>query len=172
MLYSTQAASAANTANICDLSDGAAIYPVQERHSIYVGTNQELTAGLEVDPRGFYYTGGSIFQQGPLGGNVNLGPSFLSSFGFISSPFNQNLTGNFLETKTVNFAVGPDDLYLEYEIADTLIGDELALTGTVSNLLDEDPPIFLGGNIVPAQRGFVNGNTIGRLVQVGIRTRF
>ncbi|MEZ5744676.1 MAG: hypothetical protein R3D89_13380 [Sphingomonadaceae bacterium] len=48
-----------------------------------------------------------------------------------------------------------------------------SLTVTVNNLFDEYPPICnVGGEPVRNQSGFRNGNTVGRLVQVGISTKF
>lgn len=43
---------------------------------------------------------------------------------------------------------------------------------TVNNMFDQYPPLFYGGAIVKAQRGFRNGNTVGRLIQIGVSKKF
>lgn len=43
---------------------------------------------------------------------------------------------------------------------------DLQLTLNVTNLFDQDPPFFA------ADKGFTNGSTLGRLLQIGIRTKF
>lgn len=98
-----------NTGNECDLTDETALFPEQERHSVYAGLNQQLNDWLEVDVKAFYYRKKSLFTLGQYSGSVNLGPSFLAAFGFVTSPFDVNLTGSPFETKSVNFALGPDN---------------------------------------------------------------
>lgn len=127
-LYNALSASAKGTANICDLTDEAALYPKQERYSIYAGLNQQLNDSIELDVKAFYYSKEQRFSLGQYSTSVNLGPSFLAAFGFLSSPFNQTLTtsvvnvpgvGNITipspaETKSVNFALGPDYISNQY----------------------------------------------------------
>lgn len=126
-LYSSLNASAANSANQCDLSDEVDMYPEQKRHSVYAGLNYELSDSVELDVRAFYYRKESLFGLGQYASSINLGPSFLAPFGFVSSPFNVTLTtsvvnvpgvGNITipspaETKSVNFALGPN--FLNYQ---------------------------------------------------------
>ncbi|WP_165828936.1 TonB-dependent receptor plug domain-containing protein [Caulobacter radicis] len=42
------------TANRCDTSDNAGIFPAQKRHSAFVGLNQQLADKVTLDVRGFY----------------------------------------------------------------------------------------------------------------------
>ncbi|MCX7864544.1 MAG: TonB-dependent receptor, partial [Novosphingobium sp.] len=107
-LYSSLSPAARNTANICDQTDEADMYPKQERHSVYVGLNQEFNDWLEVDLRAFYYRKESLFTINEFFGTVNLGPAFLAPFGFTTSPFDVNLTGSPFETKSVNFVLSRD----------------------------------------------------------------
>lgn len=94
-----------NTSNICDLTDEAAIYPDQHRHSVYAGLNQQLSDAIEVNVRAFYYRKESHFPLGLNFGSVNIGPSFLAPFGFVTSPFTTFVTGYPGETQQVSFAL-------------------------------------------------------------------
>jgi iron complex outermembrane recepter protein len=118
-LYSGLSAAAANSANQCDLSDEADMYPEQQRHSVYARLNWELSDRVELDVTGFYYRKESLFGLGQYSSAVNLGPAFLAPFGFFSSPFNVTLTGSPAETKSVNFALGPDFLNYQTVVIDT-----------------------------------------------------
>ncbi|MCB2076274.1 MAG: TonB-dependent receptor [Novosphingobium sp.] len=97
-----------NTSNICDLTDTAAIYPDQRRNSVYAGLNQQLTDRLEVNLRAFYYDKHSYHSLGKFFGSVNIGPSFLAPFGFVSSPYTTFVTGYPGETQQVSFALDED----------------------------------------------------------------
>lgn len=117
-LYATPLTSAGrNTANICDLTDEAAIYPDQKRHSVYAGFNQEVNDWLEVNVRAFYYRKESNFSLGKFFGSVNIGPSFLAPFGFISSPYTTFVTGYPGETQQVSFALNEN--YGQHVILDS-----------------------------------------------------
>ncbi|MGE3690226.1 MAG: TonB-dependent receptor [Novosphingobium sp.] len=118
-LYSALSASAANSANQCDLSDEADMYPEQKRHSVYAGLNWELSDRVELDVRAFYYRKESTFGLGQYSSSINIGPSFLAAFGFVSSPYSVNLTGSPVETKAVNFALGPNFLNYQSVVIDT-----------------------------------------------------
>lgn len=98
-------AAARNTANICDLTDEAALYPEQKRHSVYAGLYQQLTDRLELNIRAFYYRKESSYALGQFQGSVNIGPAFLAPFGFVSSPYTNFVTGYPGETQQVNFAL-------------------------------------------------------------------
>lgn len=105
-LYGTPLSAARrNTANICDLTDDAALYPEQKRHSVYAGLNQQLTDDVELNVRAFYYRKESFYQLGKFFGSVNIGPSFLAPFGFVSSPYTTFVTGYPGETQQVSFAL-------------------------------------------------------------------
>jgi iron complex outermembrane recepter protein len=106
-LFSKLDPAAANSGNICDLTDGSAFEPNQERHSVYAGLNQQLNDWLEVDLRGFYCRKKTDLPTGFISGTVSL--SGAPRPGFQTSPFDRNLTGDPAEIKTVNFAVGPED---------------------------------------------------------------
>lgn len=58
------------------------------------------------------------------------------------------------------------DLFFQYDLEGLGFLEETALTLNVNNVFDEAPPFFNAGS------GFTNGSTLGRLVQVGIRTKF
>jgi iron complex outermembrane receptor protein len=107
-LYGSLSAAARGTVNVCDQVGDASMFPKQTRQSVYAGLNQQLSDAIELDLRAFYYQKDSEFSLGQYSGSVNLGPSFLAAFGFVSSPFNVNLTGSPFETKAVNFALGPN----------------------------------------------------------------
>jgi iron complex outermembrane recepter protein len=102
--------------NQCDESDDSSIYPEEKRHSVLAGLTQELSSTLTFDVKAFYTQRAIEFQGGPFRLTTRFGPSFLSSFGFLSSPiFNANIaaTGGFFaafgETQTVYSAFGASD---------------------------------------------------------------
>lgn len=72
--------------NQCDGSDNASIYPREKRHSVMAGLNAQLSENVEFDVRAFYTDRLITFTDGPFIGTTNFGPSFLASFGFLSSP--------------------------------------------------------------------------------------
>ncbi len=115
------------TANSCDNSDLATIYPREKRHSVMVGLNQQLTDNLTLDMRAFYTNRQNFSQAGPFLGTTNFGPSFLAQYGFLTSPIFDsnkvttgacptevapgvifNLSCNMYETQTVNYQFGGD----------------------------------------------------------------
>lgn len=108
-----------NTANQCDLTDEAGMYPEQKRHSVYAGFNQQLNDSIELDVRAFYYRKESEFSLGQYSGAVNvvsagaLGALGLGQFGFTTSPFRVGQTGYFAETQAVNYALGPNNLSIQ-----------------------------------------------------------
>ncbi len=109
-VYGAPLPSTAGVANICDGSDLVSMYPEQKRHSVYAGLSQQLNDWLDVNMQAFYYHKDLSYQIGEANVySVNLGPSFLAPFGFTSSPYDTvNVTGSPLETKSVNFSLGPD----------------------------------------------------------------
>ncbi len=64
------------------------------------------------------------------------------------------------------------DLFLKYDFAGEGALADLSLTLNVNNVFDKYPPLYFGGDIVRNQSGFRNGNTVGRLVQVGLSKKF
>lgn len=108
-----------NTANQCDLTDEAGMYPEQKRHSVYAGFNQQLNDSIELDVRAFYYRKESEFSLGQYSSSVNvvsaaaLGAFGLAQFGFTTSPFRVGQTGYFAETQAVNYALGPNNLSIQ-----------------------------------------------------------
>lgn len=107
----------AGTTNQCDPSDNASIYPKEHRHSVMAGLNQELSDSLTFDVRAFYTNRDIQFNGGQFTPStaINFGPSFLASFGFLSSPiFNAHRVTQpsflqFGETQAVYFAWGPNN---------------------------------------------------------------
>ncbi len=132
-IYASQTASAANTANNCDLSDQAGMYPEQKRHSVYAGLNYEFSDSVELDMKAFYYRKESLFTLGQYSGAINIGPSFLAAFGFVSSPFSVSLTGSPVETKAVNFALGPN-----YTSDQTVVIDTWGFRPTITANLNDN----------------------------------
>lgn len=59
------------------------------------------------------------------------------------------------------------DLFFKYDFAGEGAMKDLALTLGINNLLDADPPVRFSNG-----QGFTNGNTVGRLVQLGFSKRF
>jgi iron complex outermembrane receptor protein len=59
------------------------------------------------------------------------------------------------------------DLYLDYKLSTVWPKGGTRLSLNVTNLFDKSPPLYIGGS-----NGYANGSTLGRLVQVGIRTKF
>lgn len=64
------------------------------------------------------------------------------------------------------------DLFFKYDFEGSGVMKDLALTLSINNVFDADAPVRYVGGSVPAQFGFTNGSTIGRLVQVGFSKKF
>ena len=64
------------------------------------------------------------------------------------------------------------DLFFKYDFDSKGPLGDLSLTLNVNNVFDKYPPLYFGGDIVRNQSGFRNGNTVGRLVQVGLSKKF
>ncbi len=64
------------------------------------------------------------------------------------------------------------DLYFRFDAKGEGLFRDLAFTLNVNNLLDQDPPEFRGGSQVAGANGIANGNTLGRLFQIGISKKF
>lgn len=64
------------------------------------------------------------------------------------------------------------DLYFRAEVGGTGLGENLAFTLNVENVLDTAPPEFRGGDQVSGRLGTQNGSTLGRLVTVGVSKKF
>lgn len=104
-------AGAPGTANQCDLSDQASVYPENERHSVFAGFSQELGDAIKLDVRGFYTHRDTYQSLGIYHANANIGPTFVSSS---LTPFPQQSNyftspGSFFEVHQVNFGWGADD---------------------------------------------------------------
>ena len=102
-------AGVAGTANQCDYSDSASVYPENKRHSIFAGFSQELTDNIKFDVRGFYTNKKTYQSLGNFHANANIGPTFINS---ALTPFPQQSTyltgaGPF-EVHNVSFGWGPD----------------------------------------------------------------
>jgi len=119
VLHSAQSRAAANSGNICDLSDEAGMYPKQERHSVYAGLYQELNDWLEVDVRAFYYRKESHFTLGQFSATSTIDVNGAFGGAFPTSPFAIPLSNWMepapgfiipypLETQNVGFALGPN----------------------------------------------------------------
>ncbi|WP_082356035.1 TonB-dependent receptor domain-containing protein [Novosphingobium sp. AAP83] len=54
------------SANECDLSDNATIFPSSERHSAFVGLTQQLNDALTFEVRGYYTNRQTRVQNGPF----------------------------------------------------------------------------------------------------------
>jgi len=64
------------------------------------------------------------------------------------------------------------DLSFDYRLGSIPLLKEASLSLTVQNLFDKDPPYYGAQPAVGSLAGFANGGTLGRLVSLGIRTRF
>lgn len=63
------------------------------------------------------------------------------------------------------------DLFLAYELPAAWLPSETSLTLNVDNLFNQDPP-FYNGCAGGGQCVFINGATLGRLVTIGLRSKF
>lgn len=106
--YATNAG-VAGTANQCDNSDSASVYPANKRHSIFLGVSQQLSDSVRFDVRGFYTNRQSYLSLGDYHTNVNIG--FVDA---ALTPFPQQSTYYPVpppfgfQIHNVNFAWGPD----------------------------------------------------------------
>lgn len=64
------------------------------------------------------------------------------------------------------------DLFFKYDFGGAGATKDLSLTLGVSNVFDADPPVRYLTQPTPSQNGYVNGSTVGRLVQLGFSKKF
>ena len=116
--------------NDCDTSDFAAVVPASERHSLFAGLSQDLSADLSVDIRGFYTNRQTEVAVGPLRDSRIIVPAFFAgtarSLGIPAfvSPFNPFSFGGIVGGRPtfvpaspngvdyiqdVSFQIGPED---------------------------------------------------------------
>ena len=97
-----------DSANLCDASDAAPIYPGERRHSVMAGLSQELGDTAQLDLRGYYMNRRASQSLGPHLSTLFLGPAAL---GATPSPFMaaHRLTANPAEIQQVSLSWGSDD---------------------------------------------------------------
>ena len=97
-----------DSANQCDASDAASIYPSEYRHSVMAGLSQELGDTAKLDLRGYFMNRWAYQSQGPFLSTQFLGPA---AFGFTPSPFMaaHKLTTSPAEIQQISFAWGGDE---------------------------------------------------------------
>ena len=140
-----------------------------------------------------FYVGGTYVLTRK--GAPTAGAAYKSELGTFNSRLNVRSTlgadvGNLRAQATWNYSQGFDvppaglvkqthvgdfntvDLFFKYEFPQEGVFNDLELNLTVTNVFDQSPPVYYGGDIVLARAGFLNGNTFGRLVQVGFRKQF
>jgi iron complex outermembrane recepter protein len=97
------------TANQCDNSDSASVYPSNKRHSLFAGISQQLSDSVRFDVRGFYTNRQSYQSLGDYHTNINIGfvdPALTpfplqSTYYPVTPPFG-------FQIHNVSFAWGPD----------------------------------------------------------------
>ena len=122
-----------NTANQCDESDAASVYPEQSKHSFFASVSQALSDSTTLDVAGYYSERQVDSVVGGFLTSSTIAAFALPQFGFLTSPFRAshlvNPANAFTETQTVYYTWGdPDanrqDLSLDsWGIAPTLIVD-------------------------------------------------
>jgi iron complex outermembrane receptor protein len=64
------------------------------------------------------------------------------------------------------------DLFFKYDFPGENLMKDLSLTLGINNVLSQDPPEFRAQQITLNTNGFENGNTVGRVIQIGIAKKF
>jgi iron complex outermembrane receptor protein len=106
--YATNAG-VAGTANQCDQSDSASVYPENRRHSAFAGLTQQLSDAIKFDVRAFYTNRKTYQSLGDFRGTVNIGANnaaltpiqSMSTYFPVASP-------SFFQIHAVSLAWGPD----------------------------------------------------------------
>ena len=62
------------------------------------------------------------------------------------------------------------NLFARYDVKGEKLFNDLSFTLNVNNLSDAEPPLLQGFSLVNS--GFINGNTLGRVVQIGVNKKF
>lgn len=106
-------------------------------------------------------------------GNLTASATWTHRQGYdLLAPVGYNNPGlGFLQQSSVG-AFNTIDLFFRYDLKGEGLAKDLALTLNVNNLLDQDPPVYIGGNQVAGRLGYDNGATLGRLFQFGISKKF
>ncbi|MFT3727907.1 MAG: TonB-dependent receptor [Terricaulis sp.] len=64
------------------------------------------------------------------------------------------------------------DFFLSYNFQGDDWRKDLSLTLNVNNILDQDPPFYNGTQTLSSASGYINGGTVGRLIEVGLHKNF
>jgi iron complex outermembrane receptor protein len=64
------------------------------------------------------------------------------------------------------------DLFGAYDFKGQGWTNDLSLTVNIGNLFDEDPPFYNNTQTLGSASGYINGGTLGRFLQVGLRKHF
>ncbi len=85
-----------------------------------------------------------------------------------SEGFSVNPANNNGQTEVDDFDTF--DAFFSYDVDGEGFAEDLRLSLQISNLFDEDPPLIQRSDFIA--RGFTNGFTLGRFVQVGVTKQF
>lgn len=91
--------------------------------------------------------------------------------GYDFAPANPALAPFYPEQSHIG-AFNTIDLFFKYDFAGEGAMKDLALTLGVNNVFDAAPPVRYALGTTPSQYGYVNGSTIGRLMQIGFSKKF
>jgi len=104
--FTPNAAAMLNAPNLCDYSDFAAVYPEEQRHSVFASLTQDLTDSLNFEMKGFFMDRQQETVIGYLRANKTIG----TGAGQFNSPFrSQYIVASAAEAHKVSFAFGNAD---------------------------------------------------------------
>lgn len=108
--------------------------------------------------------------------------SFGATVGDLSGRVTWNHSGGYSLSTPANGIAGPPqtevdsfdtvDLFLGYDFQGLDWSNGVSLTLNVSNVFDEDPPFYNGTQTLSSASGYINGGTLGRYFQIGVRKQF
>lgn len=154
----------ANTANQCDGSDFATVYPASERHSVFAGLTQDLSDSITFELRGFYTNRQTQVHNGPFTFSQIITPFPIPGVPSISSPFSGFGSPNLKDiVQQVTGQFGPNDARLgDIEL------DTWGITPTVTADLDGNFQLRVLGSYGESEANFTNNSVNERALRNAI----
>jgi iron complex outermembrane recepter protein len=134
-----------------------------------------LRAGSETFPGapfGDLLAANNVRLRLSLSGGANIGKLRAQATLFHTGGYDLNPAVGVAPAQTHVSSFDVVNLFFRYDFRGQGAFKDLGLTLNLDKVLNRDPPVYRSNNIVPANDGYINGNTVGRLATLGSGKKF